>query len=83
MLRPWCQTFNGSPVKFHLSPFEMLHSEVTILELERCGFLPFEVYLVPNNSFLFFSIRTFFAPSVDFFKKNFFQNFQKLYLNFF
>ena len=29
-------------------------SEVTILEQERCGFLHFEVYLVTNNSFLFF-----------------------------
>ena len=61
--------FKWLSCKVHLSPFEMLHSEVAILELERCGFLPFEVYLVPNSfSFLFFSILKFFAPSVDFFQ---------------
>ena len=71
--------FKWLSCKVHLSPFEMLHSEVTILELERCGFLPFEVYLVPNSFlFLFFSIRKFFAPSVDF-SSIFSRNFQKLY----
>ena len=57
-----------------LSPFEML--QVTILDLERCGFLHFEVYLVSDNFFfLFFSIRKFWAPSVDFF--HFFSKFSK------
>ena len=41
-------------------------SEVTILELERCGFLHFEVYLVSDN-FMFLFFRFFIL------------NFQKLY----
>ena len=54
-------------------------SDVTVLELERCGILHFEVYLVSDNFlFLFFSIRKFCAPSVELFSI-FFQNFQKLY----
>ena len=80
MLRPLCvcQTLNGFP-KVHLSPFEMLHSEVTILELERGGFLPFEVYLIPNSFlFLFFSIRKFFRFIRGLFSI-FSRNFQKLY----
>ena len=65
--------FKWLSCKVHLSPFEMLHSEVTILELERCGFLPFEVYLVPNSFlFLFFSIL---SRNISIFSRNF----QKLY----
>ena len=48
------------------------------MELERCGFLHFEVYLVSDNFLLlFFSIREFCAPSVDFFQfsKNIFFTF--------
>ena len=49
------------------------------MELERCGFLELEVYLVFHNSLLFiFSIRNFCAPFV-----NFFQNFQKYIFIFF
>ena len=62
----FCQSLNGSPVKFDI--FTLWNaSEVTILELERCGFLHFEVYLVSDN-FLFLFFRFFF-----------FLNFQKLY----
>ena len=77
VFRPWCQTFcqslNGSP-GFPVILWNA--SEVTILDLERCGFLHFEVYLVSDNFlFLFFSIRKFCAPSVNFFQ--FFSKFWK------
>ena len=49
------------------------------MDLERCGFLHFEVYLVSDNFlFLFFSIRKFCAPSVNFFQF-FFRNFENIY----
>ena len=74
----FCQSLNGSPVKFHLSPIWNA-SEVTILELECCGFLHFEVYLVSDNfMFLFFSIWKFCAPSVDFKEKN--SKFKNIYI---
>ena len=77
VFRPWCHTFcqslNGSP-GFPVTLWNA--SEVTILDLERCGFLHFEVYSVSDNFlFLFFSIRKFCAPSVNFFQ--FFSKFWK------
>ena len=85
MVPNFCQSLNGSPVKFHLSPFEMFQrsqfwSKNVVFFL---FFLHFEVYLVSNNFLsLFFSIRKFCVLSVDFFP--FFRNFQKnIFFNFF
>ena len=54
MVPNFCETLNGSPVKFHLSPFEMLQRS-QFWNKNVAVFLHFEVYLVSNNSlFLFF-----------------------------
>ena len=47
----FCQSLNGSPVKFHLSPFEVLQRS-QFWSLNVAFFLHFEVYLVSDN-FLF------------------------------
>ena len=47
-------------------------------------FFYFEIYLVSNNFlFLFFSIRKFCTPSVDFFQFFFFKFSKNIFLNFF
>ena len=77
----FCETLNGFPVKFHLSPFEMLQRS-QFWNKNVAVFCNFEVYIVSNNSlFYFVSNGKFCASSENFF--HFFLNFEKYIFNIF